>query len=267
LNNLTQKLIVIKLGGSIINSKDSAVQDVIHLRNSGYRVVLVHGGAKMVTRWMADQGITARFYQGERITDARALSVVTAVLAGLANKETTAAFIDAGVKAAGICGVDGSLIQGKVRDERTGYLGDVVKVNPQVLESLLDGGFIPVVSPVSLNSFGRKADDPLLLNINGDTVAGEIAVAMRAEQLVFLTDVDGIKDAAGKIMRNIKCEEIEGLLSSGVAYGGMIPKLKACLRAAEEGTVCRIVDGRIPQAASNAVEENSSGSTISAAGR
>jgi acetylglutamate kinase len=88
LNNLTQKLIVIKLGGSIINSKDSAVQDVIHLHNSGYRVVLVHGGAKMVTRWMADQGVTAQFYQGERITDARALSVVTAVLAGLANKET-----------------------------------------------------------------------------------------------------------------------------------------------------------------------------------
>jgi acetylglutamate kinase len=121
--------------------------------------------------------------------------------------------------------VDGSLIQGKVRDERTGYLGDVVKVNPQVIESLLDGGFIPVVSPVSLNSFGRKADDPLLLNINGDTVAGEIAAAMRAEQLVFLTDVDGIKDAAGNIMRDIKCEQIEALLSSGVAYGGMIPKL------------------------------------------
>ncbi len=140
-------------------------------------------------------------------------------------KKRTAAFIDAGVKAAGICGVDGSLIQGKVRDERTGYLGDVVKVNPQVIESLLDGGFIPVVSPVSLNSFGRKADDPLLLNINGDTVAGEIAAAMRAEQLVFLTDVDGIKDAAGNIMRDIKCEQIEALLSSGVAYGGMIPKL------------------------------------------
>ncbi len=267
MNNLTQKLIVIKLGGSIINSRDSAVQDVIHLHNSGYRVVLVHGGAKMVTRWMADQGVTAQFYQGERITDAKALSVVTAVLAGLANKETTAAFIDAGVKAVGICGVDGSLIQGKVRAERTGYLGDVVKVNPQVLESILDGGFIPVVSPVSLNTFGRKADDPLLLNINGDTVAGEIAAAMRAEQLIFLTDVDGIRDAEGNIIRDIRCEDIEWLLSSGVAYGGMIPKLKACLRAAEEGTECCIVDGRIPQAASNAIEGNIRGTTILAAGR
>ncbi len=263
MDNLTKKLIVIKLGGSIINSKDSAVQDIIRLHKSGYRVVVVHGGAKMVTQWMAEQGVTAQFYQGERITDEKALSVVTAVLAGLANKETTAAFIDAGVKAAGICGVDGSLVQGKVRDEKTGYLGDVVKVNPQVIESLLDGGFIPIISPVSLNTFERKSEDPLLLNINGDTVAGEIAAAMKAEQLIFLTDVDGIRDANGNIMRDIKTAEIEGLLSSGVAYGGMIPKLKACLSATKAGTVCRIVDGRMPQAASKAVEGNAGGSTVS----
>jgi len=142
-----------------------------------------------------------------------------------------------------------------------------VKVNPQVLESLLDEGFIPVVAPVSLNTFERQPQDRLLLNINGDTVAGEIATAMKAEQLVFLTDVDGIKNSAGNIMHNIDPAEIEGLLSTGVAYGGMRPKLKACWRAAQAGTVCRIVDGRIPQAAGRAVEGCAGGSTVHPARR
>ncbi len=258
----TKKLVVIKLGGSIINSKDSAVQDIVRLSKAGYRIILVHGGAKMVTQWLAEQGIKAEFYQGERITDAKALSVVTAVLAGLANKETTAALIQAGLKAAGISGVDGSLIEGKVRDPKLGYLGDVVKVNPQILESLLDGGFIPVVSPVSLNSNGRGTDDPPLVNINGDTVAGEIASAMRAERLVFLTDVDGIKDSSGNIFHDVSVKGLEDLLLTGVAYGGMIPKLKACARATGSGVVCRIIDGRRAGAAFDAVESDAAGTTI-----
>jgi acetylglutamate kinase len=267
LDKQTKKLVVIKLGGSIIDSKDSAVQDIVRLRISGYRVVLVHGGAKMVTKWMADQGVTAEFHQGERITDARSLSVVTAVLAGLANKETTAALIDAGAKAAGVSGVDGALIEGRVRDPKIGYVGDVMKVNPQVLEALLDAGFIPVVAPVSLNSEGRKSGDSLLININGDTVAGEIAAAMRAEKLIFLTDVDGIKNSDGNVLHDIKIEEVEELLSSGVAYGGMIPKLKACLRAAKAGVTCRIVDGRLAHAVSESVAGNFNGTTINPPGR
>jgi len=264
LDRQKKNLVVIKLGGSIIDSKDSAVADILRLSQIGYRVVLVHGGAKLVTRWMADQGVTAEFYQGESITDAKSLSVVTAVLAGLANKETTAALIDAGAKAAGVSGVDGSLIAGRVRDPKLGYLGDVVKVNPQVLEALLDAGFIPVVAPVSLNTEGRKQGDPLLLNINGDTVAGEIAAAMKVEKLVFLTDVDGIRDASGNILTDITTEQVEELLSSGVASGGMIPKLKACLIAAGAGTTCRIVDGRIPHAIIDAIGGSRSGSTITA---
>ena len=267
MNKQSQKLVIIKLGGSIIDSKDSAVQDVVHLYNTGYRVVLVHGGARLVTKWMADQGITAEFYKGERITDARSLSVVTAVLAGLANKEMTAALIDAGARAAGISGVDGGLIQGRVRDTKLGYLGDVVQVNPEVLQALLSAGFIPVVAPVSLNAGGRQPQDPLLLNINGDTVAGEIAAAMGAEQLVFLTDVDGIHDAAGNVMRHIGLQEVEALLESGVAYGGMIPKLKACLRAARAGTTCCIVDGRKPHAVIDAITGTPDGSTVSATRR
>ncbi len=268
MNTVSARVIVIKLGGSvIIHSKDSTVQDLIELQRSGRRIVLVHGGAIMVTSWLADQGVTAQFYMGERITDAKSLSVVAAVLAGLANKETTAAIIEAGGKAAGISGVDGGMIQGRVRDPKLGYLGDVVHVNPELLETLLKDGFIPVVSPVSMNAFGRQPQDPLLLNINGDTVAGEIAIALGAEQLVFLTDVDGIRDSIGNVLSSIEPDEIAGLLESGVAYGGMIPKLKACLRAAKSGTTCRIVDGRKPHAIIDAIKESRNGSTITAARR
>jgi acetylglutamate kinase len=258
----TKKLIVIKLGGSIIDSKETVVQDVVRLLKDSYRVVLVHGGAKMVTQWLSDQGIKAEFHQGERITDLKSLSVVTAVLAGLANKETTAALIAAGVKAAGISGVDGGLIEGTQRDPALGYIGNVVRVNPQLLESLLDGGFVPVVAPVSLNSAGRKAEDPLLININGDTIAGEIAASMRAEKLVFLTDVDGISDKSGNVLRELNIQSAGEMLASGAAYGGMIPKLKACVRAVVNGVECRIVDGRRPGSTYDAAIGGTNGTTV-----
>ncbi len=257
-------VIVIKLGGSVISSKDSAVQSIVELQKSGRKVVVVHGGASMVNKWLAAQGVTSEFRQGERITDAKSLEVVTAVLPGLANKETVAAILDAGGKAAGISGVDGGMIQGKVRDPELGFLGDVVKVDAQIVETLLKDGFIPVISPVSLNFFGKRSGDPLLLNVNGDAVAGEIAAALRAEQLVFLTDVNGVKDRTGKVIQQFGTDEIESLLASGTAYGGMIPKLKACLRAARAGTTCRIADGRFPGAATDAISGHFSGSTVNA---
>jgi len=257
-------VIVIKLGGSVISSKDSAVQSIVELQKSGRKVVVVHGGASLVNKWLAAQGVTSEFRQGERITDAKSLEVVTAVLAGLANKETVAAILDAGGKAAGISGADGGMVKGKVRDPELGFLGDVVKVDAQLVETLLKDGFIPVISPVSLNVFGRLPGDPLLLNVNGDAVAGEIAAALGAEQLVFLTDVDGVKDTAGKVIPKLGTDEIESLLASGTAYGGMIPKLKACLRAARAGTTCRIADGRFPGAAAGAVSGHFTGSTVNA---
>lgn len=256
--------IVIKLGGSVISSKDSAVHSIVELQKSGRRVVVVHGGASLVNKWLAAQGVTSEFRQGERITDAKSLEVVTAVLAGLANKETVAAIIDAGGKAAGISGADGGMVQGRVRDPELGFLGDVVKVDAQLVETLLKDGFIPVISPVSLNFFGRRPGDPLLLNVNGDAVAGEIAAALGAEQLVFLTDVDGVKDSTGRVIQQLGTDETESLLSGGTAYGGMIPKLKACLRAARAGTTCRIADGRIPGAATGAISGHFTGSTVKA---
>lgn len=265
--NAPQKLVVIKLGGSVIDSKDATVLDVLELTHTGWRVVVVHGGGKLVTQWMAAQGVKSEFHQGERITDRNSLDVVTAVLCGLANKETTAAFRAAGINAVGLSGVDGGLVQGKVRDEHLGYIGDVVQVNPSVMETLLHAGFVPIVSPVSSNSECNTAAAPLLLNINGDAIAGEIAAAMQADLLVFLTDVDGIKDTENNTIRYLDIKQVKDLLDSGVAYGGMIPKLHACLRATNEKVVCRIVDGRCVRAVIAAVENDIQGSTISDSGR
>lgn len=265
--NTPQKLVIIKLGGSVIDSKDSAVQDVLKLSQlSGWRVVVVHGGGKLVTQWIADKGIKSEFHQGERITDRCSLDVVTAVLCGLANKETTAAFRAAGVNAVGLSGIDGGLIQGEIRDEHLGYVGDIVRINPSVLETLLQAGFIPIVSPVSFN-LNQTSSDTLLLNVNGDTVAGEIAAAMQADLLVFLTDVDGLKDAAGNTIRYLDANQTNSILSSNVAYGGMIPKLHACVHAVNAGVVCRIVDGRSTRPILSAIENDCNGSTISASRR
>ena len=261
-----QKLVVIKLGGSVIDSNDAAVRDVLELVRGGWRVVVVHGGGKLITQWIAAQGLKSEFFQGERITDRASLDVVTAVLGGLANKETTAYFRAAGVNAVGISGIDGGLIKGKMRDGNMGYIGDVLQVNPSVLNTLLQADFVPVVSPVSANSNSNTADAPLLLNINGDAVAGEIAAAMQADFFVLLTDVNGLKDAEGNTISHLGVKQAQALLSSGVAFGGMIPKLRACLRAANAGVVCRIVDGRSNGAILCTIENDIQGSTISASG-
>jgi acetylglutamate kinase len=144
-----------------------------------------------------------------------------------------------------------------------GYVGNVVKVDKSLLMALLESGFIPVIAPVSLHSFDRPPEAPLLLNINGDTIAGEIAAATGADKLIFLTDVDGIHDKSGKLLPSLSPGEAEALLASGVASGGMIPKLKACLRALNNtSTTCAIIDGRKQHALLHEVETGGSGTTI-----
>jgi len=257
------EIIVVKIGGSIFDSRDTTIEDVISLQKQGRPLVLVHGGANVVTKWLNQQNAKTDFYQGERITDRPALEMVTAVLGGLVNKEIAAAINTGGGRAVGICGADGSLIQGKIRDENMGYVGNVVKVDQSLLMALLEAGFIPVIAPVSLHSFDRPEAAPLLLNVNGDTVAAEIAAATGANKLVLLTDVDGIRDGAGKVLPCLTPDEAGALLASGVASGGMIPKLKACLKAVgNTRTTCIIIDGRRKHALLDAVTRGGSGTII-----
>jgi acetylglutamate kinase len=256
------KVIVVKLGGATLGSHDTAIEDIVKLQKQGKSLVVVHGGGKVITDWLEKQGISTSFVHGERVTDKATLEVVIAVLAGLVNKEIVAAISSLGGKAIGISGVDGAFIQGRIKDKELGYIGEVVKVNPAPLQALLKSGYMPVVAPVSLHA-SKSAKAPRVLNINADAVAGEIAAAIGAERLIFLTDVVGVCDQSGNLLPHLSPGEAEALMASGVASGGMIPKIKACLRAlAGTAAACIIIDGRQQHALLNEIEGHGSGTTI-----
>ncbi len=255
------KVIVVKLGGATLGSHDTAIEDIVKLQQQGRLLVVVHGGGKVITDWLEKQGIATRFINGERVTDEATLEVVVAVLIGVVNKEIVADINARGGMAVGISGVDGAFIQGKTKDVELGYVGTVAKVNPAPLEPLLKYGYIPVVAPVSLNA-ARAEKEPKLLNINADAVAGEIAAAIGAERLIFLTDVVGISDQSGNLLPRLSPDEAEALIASGVASGGMIPKVKACLKALSGTATACIIDGRQSHALLNEVEGKGGGTTI-----
>jgi len=256
------RVIVIKLGGATLGSHDTAIEDIVRLQQQGRAVVVVHGGGKLITEWLDRQGIASRFVAGERVTDGETLGVVIAVLAGLVNKEIVAAINDQGGRAVGISGVDGALLRGQVKDVALGYVGSVVKVDLAIVVSLLRSGYIPVIAPLALSSGGKPGESVKALNINADTVAGEIAAVIGAERLIFLTDVAGICDGSGRLLPRLSPDEAEALLASGVASGGMIPKIKACLRALSNASTTSILDGRQPHALLKEIEVNGSGTVI-----
>lgn len=253
---------MVKIGGSTLDSQDTTFEDIVYLQQQGRPLVVVHGGAKLVTEWLTRQGTPTRFVRGERVTDKTALDMVAAVLGGLVNKEIVAAINSRGGRTVGICGADGALIQGRSREEEMGYVGDVVKVDLALLEVLLESGFIPVVAPLGLYAFDRPSGAPRLLNINGDTLAGEIAAAIGAERLIFLTDVEGICDRQGRVLPHLSPEEAEALMASGEASGGMVPKIKGCLSALSKISIARVIDGRQPHALLQEIEGHSGGTTI-----
>ena len=253
---------MVKIGGAVFYGGDTTIEDVIALQKQGKSLVIVHGGGGSVTEWLERREIATRFVHGERVTDMATLEIATAVLAGLVNKEIVAAVNNAGGKAVGISGVDGALIQSRMKDRELGYTGMVVKVDTALLEILLQAGYISVVSSVSLHSFDRPNGAPQILNINADLVAGEIAAAIGAERLIFLTDVAGIHDQSGKLLSELSANEAEALIISGVASRGMVPKIRACLRALAITSAVSIIDGRQLHALTKALEGKGGGTTI-----
>jgi len=253
---------VIKIGGSTFKSRDTTIEDIVALQKKGEAMVVVHGGGGVVTDWLKRLGIETKFVRGERVTDLPTLEVAAAVLAGLANKEITAAINVRGGRAVGISGVDGALMESKAKSREMGYVGEVVKVNTNILETLLEAGFAPVVSPISLYSIDRPGNAPSIINVNGDPAAGDLAEALGAKRLVFLTDVGGITDASGTVLSRISAGEVEELIASGVVSGGMIPKINACLKALNKGSITRIIDGRKPHALLKEFDGRDGGTTI-----
>jgi acetylglutamate kinase len=255
------KAAVIKIGGATLGSHDTTIADIVALQQRGRSLVVVHGGGKMITSWLEKRGIKTKFINGERVTDKETLEVVVSVLAGVVNKEIVADINVAGGLAVGISGVDGALIQGKFKNKELGYVGEVAKINPALLETLLQAGYIPVVAPIAMADKAEKS--PRVLNINADIVAGEIAAAINAEKLVFLTDVAGVSDSSGNLLSHLSPAEAEALVVSGTASGGMIPKINACLKALSGASAaCIIADGRQSHALIDDVNGKGSGTII-----
>ena len=255
-------LLVVKIGGSTLGQHDTTLADIVSLQKSGVQVVVVHGGGKIITEWLAKLGAATQFVKGERVTDRTGLEVTNAVLSGVVNKDLAASINSLGGRAVGISGVDGALFQGRAKSADLGYVGEIVRVDTALVESLLKSGFVPVISSISLNSFERPEGAPLLLNVNADTAAGEIAAALKAAKLIFLTDIAGVCDKSGKVIASMNSTEAEAAIASGMASGGMIPKIRAAIRALSSVRESRIIDGRQPHALLCELERSAGGTTI-----
>lgn len=251
IQQLAGKTIVIKYGGNaMINEdlKNSVMEDITLLKFIGLNPIVVHGGGPDISKALSVYGVESKFVNGLRVTDKETMKVAQMVLIGDTNKQIVAGINAKGGKAVGISGIDGKLLEceklytdidGKPTD--IGFVGDVVKVNTDILALLASDQYIPVVAPIGTDKNGQS------YNINADTAASVVACALKAEKLIFLTDVDGVKDAEGKIIFEMKAKEVESLVKNGVISGGMIPKVLGCVQAIEGGVNrVHILDGRIP---------------------
>ena len=269
--------LIVKIGGSTLGSHDTSLRDLVTLQQEGAAVVVVHGGGNVISQWMQRQGIPPRFVRGLRVTDSASLEIVVAVLTGLINKELVAGIHALGGKAIGISGIDGGLLEAYIADPELGFVGEVQKVNDGALRAILDSGYIPMVAPLAMHCLDGSEHSGGPLNMNGDTVAGELAYALGAQRLIFLTDVDGIMDGNGRVIPRLDRRTARLLSTSGVVQGGMIPKLAACLKALEVKTssdapvgqasanqapVAHVVDGRRPDALLDCVRGIATGTTI-----
>ena len=259
---MTDRPVVVKIGGSTLGSHDTTLEDLVSLQQNGVKLIVVHGGGQIINQWMEQQGSMPRFVRGLRVTDAKSLEIVTAVLTGLVNKQLVASLIGLGGKALGLSGVDGGLLEARVADRELGYVGEVTAVDTQPLMQALDGGYIPLVAPLGIHCRDGSSYSGSILNINGDTVAGELAHAMVAEKLIFLTDVVGVLDGSGRVIRRLNGRNARLLLGSRVVKGGMIPKLEACIRAVERVAVAEITDGRKPRALLDCLRGSQAGTRI-----
>lgn len=245
LHDVSTGLLVIKIGGSTLGSADTTYRDVAAMAIAGDVPIVVHGGGAEASRWLERMSIPSRFERGLRVTDEAVLPVVVAVFAGLVNKRIVAAMNAAGACAAGLSGADGRLLECQLSSPDLGFVGEPVAVHPKAALALHAAGIIPVISSVG---YVPGVDADQLVNVNADTVAGNVAAAVAARQLVFLTDVEGVRGADGVVIPELTEAQSLALIAEGVIAGGMIPKVEACLHALRLGVTSRIVDGRQPGA-------------------
>ncbi len=249
IRKFSEKTIVIKYGGAAMADealKRSFARDVVLMKSVGLNPVIVHGGGPQIGGMLGKLGIKTRFVNGIRVTDDETMDVVEMVLVGKVNKEIVGLINHFGGKAVGIGGKDGGLVRAKrlkIKGVKNGRAGEVASINPAVIRTLEDNSFIPVIAPVGYGDEGKS------FNINADTVAGRIAAALSAEKLILLTDVTGVLSKSGELYSTLTVTHARRLITTGIATGGMIPKIKCCAGAVAEGVKrAHIIDGRVEHA-------------------
>jgi acetylglutamate kinase len=246
------KTVVIKYGGNAqIDDalKAGFAEDVVLMKYIGVNPVVVHGGGPQISEMMKRLGKEPRFVDGVRVTDRETMEIVEMVLGGVINKEIVELISRHGGRAVGLSGKDGRLITAKplkpagAKRVDLGQVGEVESIDPQLLNGLTSNRYIPVIAPIGVDRKGRT------YNINADLVAGAVSRALKAEKLLVLTDVTGIKDAKGRLIPTLSRKEIQRLIKAGTITSGMLPKVQACLTAVEGGVAkAHIIDGRVPHA-------------------
>ena len=243
------KIVVVKYGGNAMideNLKMQVMEDIALLWLIGVKVVLIHGGGPEISETMKRLGKKAEFVNGLRVTDRETVDIVQMVLAGKVNKTLVSLIQMKGGHAVGLSGIDGGIIEAKMKDEALGYVGEITKIRTQPITDLLEKNYIPIISTVASDRQGNT------YNINGDTAAAHIAGALHAERLIMMTDINGVlrdKDDPSTLIREMTVEQAKGLYEEGIISGGMIPKVDCCIEAINEGVSnVVIMDGRVPHA-------------------
>jgi len=252
IQKFTGKVVVIKYGGNAMISDElfgAVIEDIILLQLVGIHAVLVHGGGPEINEMIRRLGMESRFVNGLRYTDKETMDVVQSVLCGKVNKDLVSTIVRKGGSAIGLCGLDGKMFEAVKMDkgdgEDYGFVGYIVNINPEVVEQAIDDGHIPVIATVAYGADGETA-----YNVNADTAAAKLAIALGAEKLILLTNTRGVlreKDKEETLIQQIHSDEIEALMAQNIIEGGMIPKIECCAEAIMGGVRrTHILDGRIP---------------------
>lgn len=246
LQRFNDAVVVVKFGGNAMGDDAemaSFARDIVLLRQVGINPVVVHGGGPMINDMLAKLGIESRFINGKRVTDAATVEVVEMVLSGRVNKRIVQAINAEGGKAVGLSGKDANLITCVPADPELGFVGEPSEIDPSVINNLFEDDMIPVIAPLGQGKNGET------YNINGDTAAGAIAAALKADRLLLLTNVSGVKNANGDVVTELTTADVEAMIKDGTIAGGMIPKTETAIQAVHAGVrACTIVDGRVPNA-------------------
>jgi acetylglutamate kinase len=261
---MSRHCFVIKCGGSTLAAlPDSFFEDIKHLQQQGIMAVIVHGGGPAITDMLSKLNIESSFVEGLRVTDDATLDVVEMVLSGQMNKQIVRRIQSTGIRAIGLSGVDGHLIEAEpvTNHEKIGFVGDVIQVNVTLLQQILDMGYIPVIAPIGISPDGKQR-----FNINADTVAGSVASFLKADPLIVVTDVPGImRTIEGQkiVCSTVTVQEAEEMMTNGEIYGGMIPKVRAAMQCIQ-GHVKEviIVHGADPYILSKVLQKENIGTRI-----